>query len=202
MKILILILMLITSTAEAAMIDKSAKIAVMDLGTHKGISDTEVDLMNAEIASSEYIINRLSSYDFNVIDKDFVKDKLQTENLNTIGLINPDTAKRIGEILGVKYIVYGNILSVTVKTDEDTYKEALTMSETTTFIARIVLRIMDIENGKIIMASKGEGSSDSTKSSTLIFIKFGNFEVSEECVHNALKKAAYNAVDVLVKRLQ
>ena len=173
MKILILILMLITSTAEAAMIDKSAKIAVMDLGTHKGISDTEVDLMNAEIASSEYIINRLSSYDFNVIDKDFVKDKLQTENLNTIGLINPDTAKRIGEILGVKYIVYGNILSVTVKTDEDTYKEALTMSETTTFIARIVLRIMDIENGKIIMASKGEGSSDSTKSSTLIFIKFG-----------------------------
>ena len=202
MKILILILMLITSTAEAAMIDKSAQIAVMDLGLHKGTSDTEVDLINAEIVSSEYIINRLASYDFNVIDKDLIKNKLQAENLNLTGIIDPDTAKRIGEILGVKYIVYGNILSVTVETEEGMYKEVFTESKTTTFIARIVLRIMNVENGKIIMASKGGGSSQITKGRTLFFIKFGNFAVSEECVHNALKKAAYNAVDVLVKRLQ
>ena len=185
------------------LIDRNAPIAVMDFGVHKGTSNPDFDLLNAERATSEYVIQYLvDMYHFNIIDKDIFIDKLKAENLNITGLIDPDTAKRIGEILGVKYIIYGNVVNVSL--NEEMKEDARVASNATikTVTANIVLRIMDVETGSIIMASKGTGVSTSGFGNVLIFFRVGNVKVSQESVHNALKKAAFQAVDILVRRLQ
>ena len=207
MRIFILtFLMLISSMSminAEPLIDRNAPIAVMDFGVHKGTSNPDFDLLNAEQSTSEYVIQYLvDMYHFNIIDKDMALDKLRAENLNITGLIDPDTAKRIGEILGVKYIIYGNVVNVSL--NEEMKEDARVASNATikTVTANIVLRIMDVETGSIIMASKGTGVSQSSYVNALIFFRIGNVKVTQESVHNALKKSAFQAVYVLVKRLQ
>lgn len=192
------LILLSFSSAEAALIEKNANIAVMDFGTHKGTSNSDFNLIKAEQTTSEYVIQRLiSKHHFSIVDKDIVLDKLKAENLNITGLIDPDTAKRIGEILGVKYIIYGNVTNVGL--DENV--EAVVRVKTVK--AYIVIRIMDVNNGRILMAARGEGQSESAfiGDSTEKFITIGTVKVSQDSVHNALKKASFQAVDILVGRL-
>ena len=189
--------MSLSSTAEAVSIEPNASVAVMDFGTHEGTSDPDVNLLNAERASSEYIISRLvDGKKFNVMDKDIVSDRIAEEKLNVTGLIDPDTAKRLGEILGVRYIVYGNVVDMVVDFNVEAVVKVRTVK------CHIVARIMDVETGNILMAAKGEGKSKSANVSLdEQFFVIGTVKVSQTSVHNALQKAAFNAVDLLVQRL-
>ena len=193
---LIIAVFLLTSTsAEAALIERGASVAVMDLGVHKGTSDPDVNLLNAEKASSEYVIQRLASTNnFEVKDRTLILNVLQ--KFNMLGLIDPDTAKKIGEILGIRYIVYGNVIDVSVAVG----KAGVVVN---TVKAHIVIRIMDIDTGKILMAAKGEGQSASAflGDSEKNFFFIGTTKVSQTAVHNALQKAAFQAVDILNERL-
>lgn len=181
--------------AAAAQIERDSSIAVMDLGVHKGTSDPDVNLLNAEKASSEYVIQRLAATNnFNVKDRTLILNVLQ--KFNMLGLIDPDTAKKIGEILGIRYIVYGNVVDVSVAVE----KALVTVN---TVKAHLIIRIMDIETGNILMAAKGEGSSASAfiGDSEKNFFFIGTTKVSQTAVHNALQKAAFQAVDILNERL-
>ena len=145
MKMFIFICLAISLTvtsSEAALIEKNASVAVMDLGVHKGTSDPDINLLNAEKASSEYVIQRLAATNnFEVKDRTLILNALQ--KLNMLGLIDPDTAKKIGEILGIRYIVYGNVIDVSVAVG----KAGVVVN---TVKAHIVIRIMDIDTGKIL----------------------------------------------------
>ena len=198
MKIFILICLVILLTftpVEAAFIEKGASVAVMDLGVHKGTSDSDVNLLNAEKASSEYVIQRLvATNNFEVKDRTLILNVLQ--KFDMLGLIDPDTAKKIGEILSIRYIVYGNVIDVSVAVG----KAGVVVN---TVKAHIVIRIMDVDTGNILMAAKGEGQSASAfiGDSEKNFFFIGTTKVSQTAVHNALQKAAFQAVDILNERL-
>ena len=49
-------ILLTTQVAFAATIERGATVAVTDLGVHSGTSEPDVNLLNAEAASSEYVI--------------------------------------------------------------------------------------------------------------------------------------------------
>lgn len=188
-------ILLAVAHTNATKIERGASVAVMDMGVHQGTSDPDVNLLNAETASSEYIITRLvETKNFDVKDRTLILQALQ--KLNMLGLIDPDTAKKIGEILGIRYIVYGNVIDVSVAIE----KVGVVVN---TVKAHIVIRIMEVDTGKILMASKGEGKSASAfiGDSEKNFFFIGTTKVSQTAVHNALKKAAFQAVDVLNQRL-
>lgn len=181
---------------EAAMIDEGAAVAVMDFEPHNGTSDPNVNLVDAEMTVNEYIIQRLfDTRKFDIIDKDIKRAELK--DLNTLGLIDPDTAKKIGEILGVRYIIYGNVTDVSIGNDVEAVVNVNTVK------AHLVTRIMDVETGRILMAARGEGKSKSAAVNidNKNAIMIGNVKVSQDSVHNALQKAAFQAVDILTDRL-
>lgn len=193
--IIIIVILMTFASGEATLIEKGASVGVMDLGVHKGTSDPDVNLLRAEGASSEYVIQRLvETKNFEVKDRTLILNVL--EKFNMLGLIDPDTAKKIGKILGVRYIIYGNVVDVVVEVE----KALMTVN---TVKAHIVIRIMDIETGNILMAAKGEEQSASgfIGDSEEKFFFVGSTKVSQTAVHNALKKAAFQAVDVLNQRL-
>ena len=195
--IICLMMLMLGLTTEAAAIEPNASVAVMDFGTHEGTADPDVNLMNAERASSEYIIARLvDSKKLDVMDKDIVSDRIAAEGLNITGLIDPDTAQRLGKILGVRYLIYGNVVDMVVDFNVETVVKVRTVK------CHIVARIMDVETGKILMAAKGEGKSKSANVSLdESFFVIGTVKVSQTSVHNALQKAAFNSVDLLIERL-
>lgn len=182
-------------------------IAVMDLGTHEGAVPFEINIFNAGKAAAEYLLQHLFTQGkFNVMDKTLAEDKMRAADWNITGLIDPDTAKKIGELLGVRYIVYGNVNDVTLsETGASTAGIGLDVS-TVTVKAHIIVRVMDVQTGKIISAAKGEGTSKGSfvrvKGGPIITLEIGRTKVTQDSVHNALQQAALQTVENLLKRLQ
>ena len=192
--------MLWSSHCFAVAIAKDANVAVMDFGTRPGATPSEININNAEYASSEYIINGLvNKHCFNIMDKDMVMQQLKAEHLTTVGLIDPDTAKRIGDLLHTRYIIYGNVTNVSIS---DTGTQIMTNIgggvNVCTVKAHMIARVMDVETGDILMAVKGDGKSKSSfvrlhagnGLTGVKVLKIGTVTVTMDSVHNAIAKAA------------
>ena len=192
------------ASVEAAAMMERPTVAVMDFGRHVGAATQDIVLDNADKTSSDYIIEALvETGKYDVVDKDLLAEKLASNNLNTTGIIDPDTAKRIGEILGVRYIIYGNVNDVTgSSTGVQIYASG---ADVHTVKAHIIARMMDVTTGDIVMAAKGEGKSKSSLAKvgtdSLGYITVGTARISQVSVHNSIKKAAYAMVDKLTERL-
>lgn len=192
--------MLWSSHCFAAAIAKDANVAVMDFGTRPGATTSEISINNAEYTSSEYIIIGLvNKHCFNIMDKDMVMHRLQEKQLKTVGLIDPDTAKRIGDLLHTRYIIYGNVTNVSIS---DTGTQIMTNIgggvNICTVKAHMIARVMDVETGDILMAVKGDGKSKSSfvklhagnGLTGVKVLKIGTVNVTMDSVHNAIAKAA------------
>lgn len=206
------ILCLVCTTVFAApKIDRNACVAVMDFGTRQGATPSEININNAEYTSCEYVINRFVDRDcFTLRDKELVMGKLKSEGLKTTGIIDPDTAKRIGKLLNVKYIVYGNVNNVSVsETGTEVVGTICGGVNVCTVKANIIARIMDVDNGRIIMMARGEGKSKSSHINASAakngiktgVINLGTVKVTQDSVHNAIQKAAFSTVDDMMFKL-
>ena len=206
LNIAFMMVMLLTPlwTLEAAELMDKPTVAVMDFGHHVGATTDDIVFENTDKTSSDYIIEALvESGKYDVVDKDLLAEKLMQENLNTKGIIDPDTARRIGEVLGVRYIIYGNVNDVTgSSTGVQIYDNG---ADVYTVKAHIIARMMDVTTGDIVMAAKGEGKSKSSLAKvgtdSLGYITVGTARISQVSVHNSIKKAAYAMVDKLTERL-
>lgn len=188
----------IFSTTDAAILEKDSEIAVMDFGILKREMEENLSLKDVGLMTSDYIIERLIDRKyFNVIDRPHLTEKLKNQNLVVIGSIPPDDAKRIGEILQVRYLIYGNVADVSLAEDNEAIVTVNTIK------ARIIARIIDIQTGRILMAAKGEGKSESALVNLdgEATVTIGTKRVPQVSVHNSLKKAAFQAADILIERL-
>ena len=164
-------------------IDRNSEIAIMDFGTRPGATvDDEC---------------------FLVKEKDFVMGQVNDASISTVGIIDPDTAKKIGALLKVKYILCGNITNVSLSEAGGSLGVAgLTKN---TVQAHIIGRVMDTDTGNILYMTKGTGKSASTytkvKGVVGGTIRFGTVQVTQDSVHNAIQKAAYAMVDELNKKI-
>lgn len=179
-------------------------VAVMDFGTHPHAVTVDIDVLNAGKSANEYILQRLVQCpNLTVVDRTLAEDQIEAENLNTTGLIDPDTAKRLGEILGADYIIYGNVNDVSVS--ETSAKFVLGGVTVCTIKSHIIARMMEVNTGAIIAAAKGEGKSKSSfvklKGGSVPLVSVGTAKVTQDSVHNALQLAAFQTVDILIKRL-
>ena len=198
--IVLSLIMFCCSYTEAAVIERNASVAVMDFGTHPNDVPIDINIMNAGLLSSEYITTKLvNDKKINIISRDLIQNKLQEEHISTSGLINPEDAKRIGEMLGVKYLIYGNVNDVTLA-ETGTHINFVMGGgvDVATVKAHIIARIMEIDTGNIISAVKGEGQSKSSyvkvKSAPVLTLSVGTKTVTQDSVHNALQKASFDVV--------
>lgn len=195
---------LLSVSGSALAIDRNSEIAIMDFGTRPGATEAEISLNNAEYVTSEYIIDRLvDDKCFLIKEKDFVMGQVNDAAISTVGIIDPDTAKKIGALLNVKYILCGNVANVSLsETGGALGGTGLTKN---TVQAHIVGRVMDTETGSILYMVKGTGKSASTYTKVKGIVggtlAFGTVQVTQDSVHNAIQKAAYAMVDELNKKL-
>lgn len=184
--------------------ERPCRVAVMDFGIHKGASSSDITIENGETAATDYVVQRLvDSGSFKVMDKFLIEEKLAAEGLNTKGIIDPAKAQRIGQMLDVPYIIYGNVAGIS--TSDNGAQVSVGGVKTHAVKSRVIIRIMDVATGEILMAAKGEGKSQSAEvtagTDEIGVISIGSTKVYQVSVHNSLEKAAYNAVDLLIERL-
>lgn len=177
-------------------------VAVMDFGIYQGTAADTMTVEDGESASAYIIARLVETKKFDVVDKMVIEENIANEKLSVSGIIDADSAKRIGELLGVQYIIYGNVIDVGLDSVGGSYSGI--GLDNNTIVSHINLRIMDISTGKILAVVKGQGESSAAyvkaKVTRNASIKLGNVQISMDAVHNAVKKAAFDAVDKLVKK--
>lgn len=184
-------------------VDTQATIAVMNLGTRPGAVPSVININGAGMTSSEYLISTLSNSGcFQIMENDLVIDKIAELGIKTDGVIDPDSARILGEALKSKYILYGNVTGVTVKNNSTNIVFAGV--NVCAVKAYIIARLMDVQTGEILVACKGEGRSSSSYTQGALMpvtVYIGTSKVTQESVHNAVQKAAKAAVDDLLSQL-
>ncbi len=192
------------SVLAAPLVEVPCRIAVMDFGSYPGAFTSEVQMKGANKSISDYLIEQLlESGKFILMDKDMYAEKLQAAGIKYTGRIDPDSAQKIGELLGVPYIVYGNLGSLVVS--ENTATVMGSGAKVHTVRAQVVARVMDVRTGEIITAAKGEGKSDSAiaklGSESAGYVTVGTSKVTQISVHNAVRKATVQTAELLTEKL-
>lgn len=207
-KILLFIIMLLTfcpASQGAPLSSVHPAVTVCDLGDHPDAADYSVNLMNIGRAASDFLVEHLTEISrFDVIDMEPYRKVLEDEGIAAIGLIPPADARRIGELTGASYLIYGNVTDVSVSdtgTDTGTIIGGITVGTTR---ARIVIRMMDISTGEIVTGAKGEGRSKTSyvkvKPDKDLTVSIGTKKVTQDSVTSAVRKAAADAADLLTAR--
>ncbi len=204
MKAIGLVVLMIFMSTVCYAIERNDAVAVMDFGTHPGAVPIDINILNAGEAAGEYVTAQLiKSGKLDVVDRTLVEQTIQAEGLKTVGLVDPDSARRLGEILGVRYIIYGNVNDVTLSNVGATVlSSGVTVC---TVQAHLIMRMMDVTTGDIISASKGAGKSKSSfvriSGGPLVTLEIGRARVTQDSVHNVIEQSAFQATDILLQRL-
>lgn len=122
---------------------------------------------------TDYVIDALLDTEmFNVIEREQLRAITDEHSFNASGLIDLSTATQLGKLHGVKYLVYGSVVGLSLKDKVMGYTNAkLGGIDNTqhTVVANITARFIDVETGRIVLTARGEGAS----SSTMTEFKFG-----------------------------
>ena len=185
--LMIMLMPMICSASETVAVIPFHKKAVVSAELTVGDEDYAAELVN------EYLTD---SGRFDIVDREYLKETLDEQNLSMTGLVDPSTAAQIGMLVGAKYIVVGSIngLSTVKKTGEVVGVGGKSLK----VVAHISARMIEVETGRVVLAGSGTGSSTvHLVKAPLRLIRIGSDEVSQEQVYDALDKAA----DALVKKM-
>ena len=182
------ILLIYAPNVEAA--DKP-KIMLMDVGLHG--YPISVDKL-----VSDYMIECLvDSGKFTVMDIETFVEKIHAHKIQNLGESNLSSARKIAEQFNVDYLIYGNF----DRTYDDNFMLEVKF-EKQKFIsvqAVLIVRMMNVKTGEVVTVVKGEGVSKRSELDTEDLKSLDSNKVPMISVHNAIKKAAFDVVDKLVK---
>lgn len=201
--ILIFYILLIINTPKA-FAEQLYSVAVMDFSLPQGISSVELAADGSFINVSDCIISELfKDNHFEVKDKEIYASQLAREKIKTSGIIDQKSAQRIGELMGIRYIIYGNVTALGDNKNTNEIKGiGLDMYNVN---AKVTLRMMDIQTGEILIAVSGEGHSESSSVKASIKddygVHIGVNKVSSVNAYNAIRKATMNVVEKFKNKL-
>ncbi|MEW6086752.1 MAG: CsgG/HfaB family protein [bacterium] len=184
------------------------KICVMDLedkaeGQHsgwhnpgKGMADM---LVTALVKSNKFL----------VIEREQMEKVMNEQSIGQSGAVNPQTAAKIGQILGVSYIITGSITEFGVKESKlgvGNLGRVLSFgggldAKTNKAVVALDLRMINTTTAEILKAVKGEGEEKSTGVAIDLdvapSVDFGKEGFDETVIGKAVRKA----VDMAAKEI-
>ncbi|MDR3349458.1 MAG: hypothetical protein LBO03_07640 [Acidaminococcales bacterium] len=126
---------------------------------------------------------------YEIIDRSNLDAVLKEQRLGATGIIDPQTAVRIGKILGVDYLVIGNIIYAGI--DDSIFLN-------TGAKVSIAVRMIDVATGEIIFAEKADGRKNASK----LLEKYSNrYNLSLPDAKFIFAEAARRAVEKIVSAL-
>ena len=183
------------------------RIAVMDLedkaqGQHGGWRSVGSGMADA------ISTGLVKSGKFNVIERSKLEKLMEEQKLGASGAVTAQSAAKIGQLLGVQYMVMGSVTEFGVKESKLGIGGLGGLIgigggiDTRTNTARVAMdvRLVDTSTGEIILAEKGEGEESSTGVSVDLSIApsvdFGKDGFDETVIGKAVRKAIDHITDV------
>ena len=182
------IMLIYAPNVEAA--DKP-RVMFMDVGLHNY-------LISVDKLVSDYMVEALvDSSKFNVMDIESFKEKIHEHKIQNLGESNLSSARKIAEQSNIDYLIYGNF----DRTYDDNFmiEPKFEKQKFSSVQAILIVRVMNVKTGEVVTVIKGDGVSDRSEIDSEDLKNLDNNKVPISSVHNAIKKAAYDVVDKLIK---
>lgn len=202
-KISILLYLLLMMNVPYVFAKEPVSIAVMDFALPQGISSADLVSDGSYTGVGDFIIkDLLLDEHFYLVDKALYLEQLMNENVTTVGIIDQESAKKIGRIMNVRYIIYGNVTELGNDTNENGISGVgLDLHNVK---AKVTLRMLDVQTGEILIAVSGEGKSESSNVKVGVNedygLKIGTSRVSSISAYNAIQKASVNVIKIFKKK--
>lgn len=159
--------------------------------------------------ADELVTGLLATERFRIIEREAVDKVLEEQNLGRDGVIDPQTAAKIGKILGVQYLVIGRITDFSTTDDNDILANpnhnnpmGMRLTKTTSRVS-IDARMVDATTAEILTGVTGTGKKTTINIGLITKeggISFGdkNFEKSD--LGKAFRQAANSAARQLATK--
>lgn len=149
-------------------------------------------------AASDILITELvKSGKFIVVERDRLEKIMAEQKLQQQGSIDPVTAVKLGQILGLEAIVIGAVTEFGVKKEGSDY--LITQSKQQVAEVNVDIRVVDVQTGQVILADSGKGVTKSKKASFLGMGTKGGYDETLE--GEALRAAIVKFVDNISNQL-
>lgn len=136
---------------------------------------------------------------FDLSERENLQDITDEQSLGMTGLTEAGTSPEVGHLQGVQYLILGSVVGLSTKeTLGGIYAKGIGgANEQHTVYARVAIRIVDAQTGKVVLYARGDGESTST--GTLVggamgVVVLGTNRVSAIQAQNAVTKAIQDAV--------
>lgn len=159
-----LVLLMLSSIANAANIKDFPRVAVMQFG-NKAITTQGLQTGDFTLCSEYAIYQLLNSGWFDLVDYEQLSNIAKMHSINMSGLVDQSTAVQLGKFASAQFMVVGNVTGLTLKNSmlgAQAGNLGSVGGNKNTVTANVVMRIVDIETGRIVAAGIGSGSSSST----------------------------------------
>ena len=162
--------------------------------TLKAAVPRDVTLEDASIVS-DYVYDALvNSDEFDVVEREHLKEILNEQALGHSGPVDERTASEFGRLVGAQYIICGNITGIATRKSTGEIV-GLGVSQAKVY-AHVSARCIEVETGRVWLAGRGDGRATNTQmNAPLRIIRIGTDKVDFEQVHTALEDAADSLVN-------
>ena len=162
--------------------------------TLKAAVPRDVTLEDASIVS-DYVYDALVNSDnFDVVEREHLKEILKEQALGHSGPVDERTAAEFGRLVGAQYIICGNITGIATRKSTGEIV-GLGVSQAKVY-AHVSARCIEVETGRVWLAGRGDGRATNTQmNAPLRIIRIGTDKVDFEQVHKALEDAADRLVN-------
>ena len=179
---MLLILMILLSaieikSAQAASLKDNPRLAILPYAD-KASKSCGLNMQDATVVSEFLMEQFLDSMRFKIVEREKMQEILAEHSLQASGLVNPATAVAVGQLAGAQYLVAGSVTGLSSKKSGASYSNSEKGSigfNSYTVIANITLRIIDIEDGTVVMAVSGTGESARTNIDVVLRQEIRNY---------------------------
>ena len=179
---MLLILMILLSaieikSAQAASLKDNPRLAILPYAD-KASKSCGLNMQDATVVSEFLMEQFLDSMRFKIVEREKMQEILAEHSLQASGLVNPATAVAVGQLAGAQYLVAGSVTGLSSKKSGASYSNSEKGGigfNSYTVIANITLRIIDIEDGTVVMAVSGTGESARTNIDVVLRQEIRNY---------------------------
>jgi len=152
-------------------------------------------------SASDILITELAkSNRFIVVERDKLEHLMAEQKLGLSGAVDPNTAAKMGKILGLNAIVTGAISQFGEQTEGSEY--LITQSKNQVVKCTVDIRVVDVETGQVLYADSGAGLARKHTGGVLgLGTRAGYDETLEgEALRAAIVKFVNNIIDQVSKK--
>lgn len=150
-----------------------------------------------DVATDIMITELVKTGKFIVVERDRLDKILDEQKMGQTGVINPKTAAKVGQVLGLNAIVTGSVSQFGAKKEGKDF--LISQSKRQIVEATVDVRVVDTETGQVLFADSGKGE---VKKKTGKFLGLGNKSSYDETLEGeALRAAIVKFMDNLTSQV-